>query len=179
MCSLPSRGNTSNSARAEREKRDGKCNKQLTGDDFMKYVKSKKKLGIRFIFRVIQWCGNERKKKNTFNYTPKIFFFNVLEYPRQISILETLNVVKIPYLFREKNDLLHGVGMTKKIVKEQHSIKELIFFILTHVNALFLILKTDKTNQPTNNNITLSSWIERYSLEKICLYVDSLEWPSL
>lgn len=99
----------------------------------------------------------ERKKKNTFNYTPKIFFFNVLEYPRQISILETLNVVKIPYLFREKNDLLHGVGMTKKIVKEQHSIKELIFFILTHVNALFLILKTDKTNQPTNNNITLSS----------------------
>lgn len=125
----------------------------------MKYVKSKKKLGIRFIFRVIQWCGNERgKKKNrTVSTILQRFFFNVLEYPRQISILETLNVVKIPYLFREKNELLHGVSITKKIVKGQHSIKELIFFILTHVNALFLILKTDKTNQPTNNNIILSS----------------------
>lgn len=98
-----------------------------------------------------------KEKKRTLSTILQRFFFNVLEYPRQISILETLNVVKIPYLFREKNDLLHGVGMTKKIVKEQHSIKELIFFILTHVNALFLILKTDKTNQPTNNNITLSS----------------------
>lgn len=56
----------------------------------------------------------KKEKKRTLSTILQRFFFNVLEYPRQISILETLNVVKIPYLFREKNDLLHGVGMTKK-----------------------------------------------------------------